>query len=101
MASAQEYKYPGIPGREYSDEVARESGDAINRAMGFIRDASPGAGSYSTEADYFLEDWQENQWGSNCPQLLEIKRTYDPDNFFRVHHGVGSEELSAGAFAQR
>ena len=93
MASAQQYRYPGVPGHDYSDRVARESGDAINRAMSFIKEVTPGAGTYSTEADFFLEDWQQNQWGPNYARLLEIKRTYDPTNFFRVHHGVGSEEL--------
>jgi len=56
-------------------------------------DVTPGAGSYSTEADFFLEDWQNAQWGANYPRLLRIKRKYDRNNFFRVHHGVGSEEL--------
>jgi len=37
-------------------------------------------------------DWQDAQWGSNYPKLLRTKRRYDPANFFRVHHGVGSEE---------
>jgi len=93
MASAQQYKYPGVPGREPDAAVARDSAEALNRAMGLITAATPGAGSYSTESDFFLQDWQQNQWGSNYPRLLEIKRTYDPDNLFRVHHGVGSEEL--------
>jgi len=92
MASAQQYKYPGVEGRKPSARVGREMGSAINRAMAFIKDATPGAGTYSTEADFFLEDWQQNQWGSNYPRLLRIKRKYDPMNFFKVHHGVGSEQ---------
>jgi len=36
-------------------------------------------------------DWQRTFWGDNYVRLLEIKRTYDPGNLFRVHHGVGSE----------
>lgn len=92
MASAQQYKYPAVPAHEPSDRVARDAADLMNRAMGFIKEVTPGAGTYSTEADYFLEDWQRNQWGSNYPRLLTIKRHYDPDNFFRVHHGVGSEQ---------
>ena len=92
MASSQQYKYPGVSEREPSPEVARDLGDALDRAMGFIKDVTPGAGTYSTESDFFLEDWQQNQWGSNYPRLLSIKKRYDPTNLFRVHHGVGSEE---------
>ncbi|MCB0930505.1 MAG: FAD-binding oxidoreductase [Mycobacterium sp.] len=93
MASAQQYKYPGVPTHEPSAQVAGDAADLMNRAMGFIKEVTPGAGTYSTEADYFLEDWQQNQWGANYPRLLRVKRQYDPGNFFRVHHGVGSEEL--------
>jgi hypothetical protein len=93
MGSAQQYKYPGVEGHKPSARISREVGSDINRAMGYIMDVTPGAGSYSTEADFFLEDWQEAQWGTNYPRLLRIKRTYDPANFFKVHHGVGSEEL--------
>jgi len=92
MGSSQQYKYPGVPGREPSPEVARETGDEINRAMDFIKEATPGAGTYSTEADFFLDDWQQSQWGSNYPRLLSVKNRYDPANLFRVHHGVGSEQ---------
>jgi len=93
MASAQQYKYPGVPGRKPSAKVAREIGSDIDRAMGYIMGVTPGAGSYSTEADFFLKDWQTAQWGTNYPKLLRIKRKYDPGNLFRVHHGVGSEEI--------
>ena len=91
MAAAQQYAYPGMPGHEVNEQRARGQADTLNRAMKLIKDVTPGAGSYSTEADFFLEDWQQNQWGSNYPRLLAIKRTVDPENIFRVHHGVGSE----------
>ena len=93
MASAQQYKYPGVEGRKPSARVGRDMQREINQAMDFIKDVTPGAGTYSTEADFFLENWQRDQWGENYPRLLRIKRKYDPNNFFRVHHGVGSEEL--------
>jgi hypothetical protein len=43
------------------------------------------------ETDYFEPNWQDSFWGPNYPRLLEIKRRYDSQNIFRVHHGVGSE----------
>ncbi|MCF8537363.1 MAG: FAD-binding oxidoreductase [Candidatus Nanopelagicales bacterium] len=92
MGAAQQYRYPGVRGKEPSVPLARELADTVNDAMDIIKRATPGAGSYSTEADFFLEDWQEAQWGSNYARLLRIKRRYDPRNFFRVHHGVGSEQ---------
>jgi len=92
MASAQQYKYPGVEGRKPSATVARKIGAQLNEAMGFIMEVAPGAGSYSTQANFLLEDWQDAQWGSNYPKLLRIKRRYDPANFFRVHHGEESEE---------
>jgi hypothetical protein len=60
--------------------------------MSVIRAITPGAGSYVNETDYFEPDWQDSFWGANYPRLLEIKRSCDPANLLRVHHGVGSEE---------
>ena len=59
--------------------------------MKIIRDATPGAGNYSNEADYHEPNWQEAFWGSNYPRLLAIKRKYDPQGIFRTPHSVGSE----------
>jgi len=36
-------------------------------------------------------DWQRAFWAPNYRRLLTIKRRYDPDGLFTVHHGVGSE----------
>jgi FAD/FMN-containing dehydrogenase len=90
-ASAQQYAWPGVPGHE--PDLARGAARArrVGEAMDLIRAVTPGSGSYVNETDYFEPDWQHSFWGANYPRLLEIKRAYDPDNIFRVHHGVGSE----------
>jgi FAD/FMN-containing dehydrogenase len=63
----------------------------VEAAMAPIRAVAPGAGSYVNETDYFEDDWQDSFWGANYQRLLGVKCRYDPDNLFRVHHGVGSE----------
>lgn len=94
MASAQRQRYPGVAGREPDLAASRRDRDQASHAMAAIAAVTPGAGCYSTEADYFLEDWQQAQWGENYPRLLAIKQAYDPTNLFRVHHGVGSEHAT-------
>jgi FAD/FMN-containing dehydrogenase len=59
--------------------------------MAVLREATPDAGSYVNETDYFEPDWQRAFWGEHYPRLLEIKRRYDPTNLFTCHHCVGSE----------
>ncbi|MCH9667199.1 MAG: FAD-binding protein [Actinomycetia bacterium] len=91
IGSQQPAAYPGIVGHEPDLEAGRRAADDTNTAINIIRAATPGAGTYSNEADYFEPDWQQAFWGNNYDRLLEIKREVDPDNVFRVHHGVGSE----------
>lgn len=83
--------YPGVPGHEPNLEEGRVGAAKVKAAMEIVRAATPTSGSYVNEADYFEREWQTSFWGSNYPRLLDIKRKYDPDNLFRVHHGVGSE----------
>lgn len=40
-------------------------------------------------------------WGPNYARLLSVKKRYDPDGLFTVHHGVGSEAWSADGFVRR
>jgi len=72
----------------------------VQTAMAALRVAAPGAGAYVNECDYFQADWQRAFWGANYPRLARIKRRYDADGLFTVHHGVGSEAWSADGFTQ-
>ena len=79
------------------------AGDArarVQAAMTALRAAAPQAGAYVNECDYFQTDWQRAFWGPNYPRLSQIKRRYDPDGLFIVHHGVGSESWSPDGFTR-
>lgn len=91
--------YLHIPGYE-ADPVKQQSDKAdIARAAAAIRTAGDN-GSYVSESDYFNASWREAFWGANYPRLRRIKRRYDPDGLFVVHHGVGSEDWSADGFGR-
>jgi FAD/FMN-containing dehydrogenase len=83
---------PGSAAGPVDSHWAAECAARVKQAMEPIRALTPDSGSYVNEADFFEPDWQRSFWGSNYPSLLEIKRKYDPQNLFRVHHGVGSED---------
>jgi FAD/FMN-containing dehydrogenase len=83
---------PGVPGHEPDRAGAARERDAVAAAMRPIRAATPGAGAYVNEADYFEPDWRRAFWGDRYPQLLAIKRKYDPTGLFTCHHCVGSDE---------
>lgn len=91
IASKQAPTFPGIAGHEPDLAKGRAAATGISAAMKILREATPGGGTYANEADYFEPDWQSSFYGVHYDRLLEIKRKYDPDNLFRVHHGVGSE----------
>jgi hypothetical protein len=68
--------------------------------MRALRAAAPATGAYVNEADYFQSGWQQAFWGAHYQRLLRIKRRWDPDGLFTVHHGVGSEGWSADGFTK-
>jgi FAD/FMN-containing dehydrogenase len=80
--------------------VDRRQARAIGKATSELKSVAPGAGCYFAESDFFEPDWQTSYWGPNYPRLLSIKKKYDPDGLFFVHHGVGSEEWSADGFTR-
>ena len=68
--------------------------------MSKLRKVAPAAGSYVSESNYFHPSWQRAHWGSHYERLSAIKKQYDPEGLFFVHHGVGSEEWSADGFTR-
>lgn len=98
VADGQGPAYPGIAGHEPDLNKARTAAKAIGQCMQQPRAVAGSGGSYVNETNYFEPDWQRAFWGENYARLSEIKRRYDPDGLFFVHHGVGSEAWSADGF---
>jgi len=92
--------FPGMPGLEPDLALARKHAREIDKAADQLLKVAPQAGSYVSESDYFERTWQQSFWGSNYPRLAAVKRKYDPDGLFFVHHGVGSEEWSSDGFTR-
>lgn len=82
--------FPGVKGHEPDIKKAQQDMRKINKAMQLFVSATPGAGTYANEADYFQKDWEQDFYGSYYAKLLLIKHKYDPSNIFRCHHCVGS-----------
>lgn len=80
--------------------AARKDATANARVVDEWRKLAPDAGSYVSESDYFLEDWQRAYWGPHYTRLSEVKRRFDPGDLFVVHHGVGSEHWSDDGFTR-
>jgi hypothetical protein len=90
--------FPGMPQPNLA--LARLLAAQVRVSMKALRVAAPDTGSYVNECDYFQADWQRAFWGPNYRRLARIKRRYDPDGLFTVHHGVGSEAWSADGFTR-
>jgi FAD/FMN-containing dehydrogenase len=80
--------------------AAHARASRVQAAMQALRACAPDTGAYVNECDYFQSDWQKAFWGPNYPRLARIKRRYDPDGLFVVHHGVGSEPWSPDGFTR-
>ncbi|MBI2809847.1 MAG: FAD-binding oxidoreductase [Candidatus Melainabacteria bacterium] len=91
IAAQEQYVFAGMKGHEPDTQKGLEQKEKVNAAVKLIDALAPNAGTYSNEADYFQQDWQTEFWGENYPKLLQIKKKYDPDGFFKCHHCVGSE----------
>ena len=100
LAGGSSTAFPGIPGLEPDLAAARRHRDAIDRATHELLKAAPKSGSYVSESDFFETSWQRSYWGSNYPRLAAVKKKYDPQGLFYVHHGVGSEGWSSDGFTR-
>jgi FAD/FMN-containing dehydrogenase len=98
IAAAGPPAFDGLPAPDLT--VASAERSRVQAAMAALRAAVPDTGAYVNECDYFQPDWQKAFWGPNYPRLLDIKRRYDPNGLFVVHHGVGSEDWSEDGFTR-
>jgi FAD/FMN-containing dehydrogenase len=89
IAGGSSAAFTGMPNTAPDLEEARANAKRIKLAMDALTQVVPHAGSYVSESDYFNPNWQLAFWGSNYPRLVVVKKNYDPDELFMVHHGVG------------
>ncbi len=92
--------FPGVAGHEPNVSTAREQRGRIDAAMDKLLKVAKRPGSYHSESDFFERGWQQSFWGANYPRLAAVKRKYDPEGLFFVHHGVGSERWTPDGFAR-
>lgn len=90
--------YPGLRIAAPDLSQAVRNAERVAAAAGILKALSPQSGAYVSEADFFRRDWREACWGTNYPRLKAIKDRYDPEGFFFVHHGIGSEAWSPDGF---
>jgi FAD/FMN-containing dehydrogenase len=94
IATGGASRYPGLPQAPRDGAEAEAGARAIDKAAAALRRVAPGSGSYVSESNFFNDSWARDFWGTNYPRLRAVKRKYDPDGLFTVHHGVGSEDWS-------
>jgi FAD/FMN-containing dehydrogenase len=92
--------FAGVAGHEPDVARAKRDAAAVSAAMAELAKLAPGTPSYYTEGSYFQRDWQQSHWGNNYARLQSVKKKYDPEGLFFVHHGVGSEDWSPDGFTR-
>jgi FAD/FMN-containing dehydrogenase len=93
--------FPGIKGHEPDQTTAHRVAGAVARSTDELLKVIDAPGSYVSESDFFERQWRQSFWGTNHFRLAAVKKKYDPDGLFFVHHGVGSEAWSADGFSRR
>ncbi|WP_158913521.1 FAD-binding protein [Caulobacter sp. S45] len=92
--------FPSLPGPKPDMAEAHRNARNVAAASTELKRVAPEGGSYISETDFFRADWRQAFWGKNYRRLKAIKDHCDPDGFFFVHHGVGSEDWSADGFTR-
>jgi len=100
IADGERPSYPGEPRPPMDLETAHRDARAIDAATAELRKLAPQAGSYLSESNFFNERWRQDYFGPHYPRLRAIKKRYDPEGLFIVHHGVGSEDWSPDGFTR-
>ncbi|KJZ77716.1 hypothetical protein HIM_02893 [Hirsutella minnesotensis 3608] len=83
-----------LPNDATVEQTRRTQRHLMNDVLQPWRDAAPASklgGSYLNEGSVSEPNWQQDFFGSSYPQLLRIKRQWDPSDVFYATAGVGSE----------
>ncbi|KAK0620740.1 FAD binding domain-containing protein [Immersiella caudata] len=83
-------EFTGFSTTSAKDFLANHA-DRLHKAMGPIRDVTPGSGAYYNEADVMEPNWQSTFFGPNYSRLSRIKRARDPWGLFWAPTTPGSE----------
>ena len=100
IADGEGPRYPFMRQAPLDRYAAQRDAHLIDAAAAALRALAPQAGSYLSESNYFNTHWQQAYFGSHYARLAAIKKHYDPEGLFVVHHGVGSEAWSADGFTR-
>jgi FAD/FMN-containing dehydrogenase len=100
IADGEAPAYPGLKRAPVDLKAAHADARAIDLATAALRQVAPRAGSYVSESNFFNPLWKRAYWGEHYARLHGIKKNYDPEGLFFVHHGIGSDEWSADGFAR-
>jgi FAD/FMN-containing dehydrogenase len=100
IAGDGEPAFKGIEGHEPDLIAAKNGAKNIKTAMNELLKVVPVSGTYVSESNFFEKNWQQSFWGTNYSRLAAVKKRYDPNDLFFVHHGVGSEEWSDDGFTK-
>jgi FAD/FMN-containing dehydrogenase len=100
IAYGEPDSYTILAGHRPDVTAAQKNATAIMKSARELRKVAPDAGSYLSESDFFDHDWRHSFHGPHYPRLLAVKKKYDPEGLFFVHHGVGSEEWSSDGFTR-
>jgi hypothetical protein len=70
-----------------TSDVLASNRSWLNGLWSALRPSASGA-AYVNYIDPALEDWQHAYYGSNLDRLIEVKRTYDPDDAFTFPQSI-------------
>jgi len=71
-------------------EVGLANGTWLTGLYDELLGGRPPVGAYQNFPDPHLADWRRAYYGDNYQRLVEVKRKYDPTDFFTYPQGIGS-----------